>query len=83
MNVLKAKNIFGPSDKEFVTEYEMRMNLASKTIEERDARIRELQIKLSDKSRDPRFNPPTQPKKSPQRSRSNQRSGGGSYKQSH
>ena len=65
------------------TEYEMRMNLASKTIEERDARIRELQIKLSDKSRDPRFNPPTQPKKSPQRSRSNQRSGGGSYKQSH
>jgi hypothetical protein len=65
------------------TEYEMRMNLASKTIEERDARIRELQIKLSDKSRDPRFNPPAQPKKSPQRSRSNQRSGGGSYKQSH
>ena len=64
------------------TEFEMKMNQASKTIEERDARIRELQIKLSDKSRDLRFNPPTQPRKSPQRSRSNQRSGGGSYKQS-
>ena len=64
------------------TEFEMKMNQASKTIEERDARIRELQIKLGDKSRDPRFNPPSQHRNSPQRSRSNQRSGGGSYKQS-
>ena len=65
------------------TEYEIRMNKASKTIEEKDAKIRDLQIKLSDKTRDQRFNPPTQPKKSPQRSRSNQRSGGGFYKQSY
>ena len=64
------------------TEYEMKMNQASKTIEERDARIRELQIKLGDKSRDPRCNPPSQHRNSPQRSRSHQRSGGGSYKQS-
>ena len=61
------------------TEYDLKLKQANKKIEEKDATIRDMILKVSrenprDSSRDPRSQ--HQSKKSPPRSRSSQRSGG-------
>ena len=64
------------------TEYDLKLQQANKKIEEKDAAIRELRLKVSrgnprDSSRDPRSQ--SQTPKSPNRSRSNPRGGGANY----